>query len=71
MRGLSAISRHTTVAQAWYTWAMAEPPAPRDLDEIDRELEKLRGFGSTFFVALAAVALLVSLITAVLWLAVF
>ena len=50
---------------------MAEPPAPREFDEIDRELEKLRGFGSTFFVALGAAALLGVLVTIVLWIAVF
>jgi hypothetical protein len=50
---------------------MTEPPEPRDFDEIDRELEKLRGFGSTLFVALGAAALIGVLITIALCLAVF
>ena len=50
---------------------MTEPTEPRDIDEIDRELEKLRGFGSTLFVALGAALLLGVLISVVLWLAIF
>jgi hypothetical protein len=40
-------------------------------DEIERELEKLRGFGSTLLLALGTSALLFALITAVLWWIVF
>ena len=41
-----------------------EPP---ESDDIDRELEKLRGFGSTLFLALGASAVLIAVITVILW----
>ena len=50
---------------------MPEPSEPRDYDEIDRELEKLKGFGSTLFFALGAAAVTGVLIALVLWIAVF
>jgi len=50
---------------------MTEPDEPHELEDIDRELEKLRGFGSTFFLALGAAGLLIVVVTVVLWLLVF
>jgi hypothetical protein len=50
---------------------MTEPSEPHHSDEIDRELERLRGFGSTLFFALGAAAVTGVLIALVLWLAVF
>ena len=48
------------------------PPEPGDpMDDIDRELEKLRGFGSTLFLALGTSALLIAAVTAALWWIVF
>lgn len=50
------------------------PPELRDpttADDIDRELEKLRGFGSTLLVALSVSAGLIAAITLLLWWAVF
>ena len=41
-----------------------EPPQS---DDIDRELEKLRGFGSTLFLALGASAMLIVLLSVILW----
>jgi hypothetical protein len=49
---------------------MAES-SERELDEIDYELRKLKGFGSTLFFALGAAALVAALIAVVLWIAVF
>jgi hypothetical protein len=60
----------TSVAAPWYTWDMAEP-SERELDEIERELRKLKGFGSTLVFALGAAALTGVLIALVLWMAVF
>lgn len=40
---------------------------PGETDDIDRELEKLRGFGPTLWLAFAVCAAVVALITAVLW----
>lgn len=50
---------------------MTEPSEPHDFDEIDRELQRLKGFGGTLFFALAAAAITGVLIAIVLWLAVF
>ena len=50
---------------------MTEPSEPQGLDEIDRELAKLKGFGSTLLFALGAAALIGVLIVLLLWLAVF
>jgi hypothetical protein len=50
---------------------MTPPGEPREFDEIDRELEKLKGFGSTLFFALGAAAFVGVLIAVVLWIAVF
>ena len=49
---------------------MAES-SERELDEIERELRKLKGFGSTLVFALGAAALTGILIALVLWMAVF
>ena len=49
----------------------SETDEPPELDDIDRELEKLRGFGSTLLLALGASALLISAVSAVLWWVVF
>lgn len=46
-------------------------PEPPHADDIDRELEKLRGFGSTLFVALATCALLIVAVSAGLFWLVF
>jgi hypothetical protein len=40
-------------------------------DDIDRELEKLRGFGSTLLIALSVSAGMIAAITLLLWWAVF
>ncbi|HEX2830482.1 MAG TPA: hypothetical protein VHP37_29360 [Burkholderiales bacterium] len=41
------------------------------MEEIDRELEKLKGFGTTLFFALGVAALAGVLIALVLWVAMF
>jgi hypothetical protein len=44
---------------------------PHHADDIDRELDKLRGFGGTLVIALGASAFVIAAITVLLWLAVF
>jgi hypothetical protein len=44
---------------------------PPNSDDIDRELEKLRGFGSTLLIALSISAGMIAAITLLLWWAVF
>lgn len=41
-----------------------EPP---ESDDIDRELEKLRGFGSTLLLALGTSLLMIAAVSAALW----
>lgn len=43
----------------------------RTVDDVDRELDKLRGFGSALVVALTLAAVVVAAVTAVLWWTVF
>ena len=50
--------------------AMPERRQPDELDEIDREFEKLKGFGSTLYIGLGMCALVTVLISLLLWLAV-
>jgi hypothetical protein len=47
-----------------------ETPERSDADDIERELEKLKGFGSTLAMALGLSAILVVLISVLLWLVV-
>ena len=47
------------------------PRESHDVDEIDRELEKLRGFGTTLIIGLGASAIIITAVTVLLWLAVF
>ena len=70
---LSAISRHTASRRPWYTSAMArpEPRDPFDMDDLERELEKLRGFGGTVFVGIFASGVIVAAVTVLIWLVAF
>ena len=69
---LWAIPRHTAPRTPWYTFRMHPQKREQlDIDDLERELRKLRGFGGTILVTLSATAVIIAAVTLVLWLSVF